>query len=156
MALDVHSKPTNKTQKLSRNRIDLLRMYKIVRKSYLDWTNKLFPCSPRLRLGLLSILLRFFLFPLHPDNPHSSSILRWSPSQLTPWPRSAAPPCVSCSWSSKEQAPHSKRPSPSAPKVAGRLRIDGIHIYINQAKRGVYTYISLVHHSIFFFVSFEL
>ena len=43
-----------KPKKLSRNRIDLLRMYKIVRKSYLDRTNKLFPCSPRLRLGLFS------------------------------------------------------------------------------------------------------
>ena len=55
VALDVHNKPTNKTQKLSRNRIELLRMYKIVRKSYLDRTNKLFPCSPRLRLGLFLV-----------------------------------------------------------------------------------------------------
>ena len=42
-------------------------------------------------------LLLFFLFFLFLSQLLSYSLLSWSPSQLMPWPRSAAPTRVSCS-----------------------------------------------------------
>ena len=134
MALDVHSKPTNKTQKLSRNRIDLLRMYKIVRKSYLDQTNKLFPCSSWLRLGLVwrtmqsnedpsfslsgDLLLSFRTTPPNEDLHSPAPLLLHfsfrkcliSTTTMVSWWRTL--PCVPCMWLLRQPAPHSKNQLP--------------------------------------------